>query len=194
MTTNWWHRWVVPHCCPRGACTPLMKRPRGVPVDIGPLFKSIVESDYKLAETALHSGWLLKGRGGAGSERGCLERLQMQKLCSLVTVLVAIVLFGCCSGCLSVPAATIPGQTLADFRLRRDVYKAIAIAERASGGSASPIIVDTRVTEAATSPAGDWKESWFVSRSGTRVEYIIAFKPSPSGGTDIGVTIPRRTK
>ncbi|MDB6033339.1 MAG: hypothetical protein JWM16_3677, partial [Verrucomicrobiales bacterium] len=56
-----------------------------------PVFKIIFKSDTKVAAATLLSGWLLEWRGGGGSESGCLERLKMQKLCSLAVVLVASV-------------------------------------------------------------------------------------------------------
>ncbi|MEI6350917.1 MAG: hypothetical protein WCP06_07410 [Verrucomicrobiota bacterium] len=97
------------------------------------------------------------------------------------------------AGCVSFPAATIPGGTRADFILRRDVYKTIAICERAAGGGWDSFIVDTKIVEPPTSPTGRWREMWTVSRSGHSVEYPVTFTPSPRGGTDITVSRPSRS-
>lgn len=83
----------------------------------------------------------------------------------------------------------LPGASIADAKLKKDVLGIVQIQEMVFGaGCQSWRIVDTEVT---TPPAqrniDPWVERWTVDRCGTTVRYRIAFTPSPHGGTRFGV-------
>lgn len=106
--------------------------------------------------------------------------------------LAALVLTLCLCGCAGTPLTGIPGESLTDSTLRRDTYRNIGIIEKARDGSFNPRILNTKIVESPATPGGAWKERWTVSHLDTPVEYLITFKPSPRGGTDIAIKAPPR--
>jgi hypothetical protein len=113
--------------------------------------------------------------------------------------LVFFLALGLC-GCMTVGTAMIPGQTFADFTLKRDTYRQLGVLERGCAGTkngqgvnryADPDIVDTTVVEYPVTPGGSWKEHWKVRRTGgVTAVYTVTYRPSPQGGTDISVRFP----
>ena len=108
--------------------------------------------------------------------------------------LIALGLLAYFSGCATVSGARVPGQTLADSTLKRDACKTIGLFELAGGGSYSLVILDTKVTKRSSTPSGAWEEVWTVSRGGARIDYRVAFAPSPQGGTNVSVKLLTKTK
>lgn len=73
---------------------------------------------------------------------------------------------------------------MADERLRSIVMRKIAMAESADGALGKLGLVSaTPVTLEGMSVL----EHWVVDSGGKRVEYRVLFRPSPQGGTEVGV-------
>lgn len=96
------------------------------------------------------------------------------------------------SGCASTPqeVANQDINTVAKPQLQRDVIKMIGIYESALGGSRVPKIVkvehiDTKQENGVVQLV---KERWVVDSNGQPISYLVDFIPSPTGGTDFGVT------
>jgi hypothetical protein len=84
-----------------------------------------------------------------------------------------LVLLGALSGC-----ASVPGETLAPWGLRRDVSaRVLAQAGQANPGCRSPRIADTEVLELHGGGTVAL-ERWVVDQCGTRANYLVTF---PSG-------------
>ena len=100
-------------------------------------------------------------------------------LLQVITVIVAACsLLGCAS----------PGQTKANYQLQGDIQSAINANELAHGHIFGGKVVDTKVisTEGQTVT-----EHWIVNRGNHNVIYEIKMKPSPRGGTDFRVNLPK---
>jgi len=85
----------------------------------------------------------------------------------------------------------LPGSSLANAVLQRDVAQQIAMLEMIFGeGCKKSKIIDTEVIEPpATLNVDPWVERWTVDRCGTRVHYRVELTPSKGGGTDFGVSM-----
>ena len=108
-----------------------------------------------------------------------MRKSQIHILHAVVAFMLIVLLAGCHL------FWTAPGNTSADSTLQRDVRQMIGVFEHATGGSASPNVVDTLYVKR---DGNVWVETWVVDRDGTRVEYEVTFHPSPRGGTDFGVS------
>jgi hypothetical protein len=93
---------------------------------------------------------------------------------SLLTLLV--VLYGCAT-----PA--VPGATLADRTLQRDLTRLLGQCEAAKGGDHRPQIADTQVL--SVDQAGVVIERWTVRRPDRLISYDVRLSPSARGGVDI---------
>lgn len=130
---------------------------------------------------------------------------------ALLLAICAAMLVAALTGCSTVNASLVPGKTIADLRLKTDVYKAIKVCEmacykgkdkdigRGLSWANNPATVDihfadTAVLEPPNALGSPWKESWTVQRSGAVAVYVVSFRPSPRGGTDIGVSFPPTIK
>ncbi len=101
-----------------------------------------------------------------------------------------IVVAGLSAGCAAKPAAPVAPDapsgihTVADDRLRKVVLRRIAMAESTDGSIGNPTVVSV----APVSREGvSVLEHWVVDSNGRRVEYRVLFRPSPQGGTEVGV-------
>ena len=85
----------------------------------------------------------------------------------------------------------LPGFSLADAKLQRDVTGNIQAMETILGGGCrKSMVVDTEIVESPARLNVDrWVEHWTVDRCGTQVRYRVELTPSPKGGTDFGVSI-----
>lgn len=82
------------------------------------------------------------------------------------------------------PADATAIRTVADERLRKVVLRKIAMAESAGGEIGAPGLVSvTPISREGISVL----EHWVVDSNGKRAEYRVLFRPSPQGGTDVGV-------
>ena|SRR6185503_14193132 len=86
-------------------------------------------------------------------------------------------------------AAPIPGETVADKRLKKDISNMIYTIERAQAPKCKGKIVDTK-----TSPLedGSVKEDWIVESCGNNLTYEVTITPDPKGGAYFGVMTPKR--
>jgi hypothetical protein len=75
----------------------------------------------------------------------------------------------------------------ADATLTADVVRAIGQVEAASGGSATPKVIETRQVSSSSKQI---REIWVVAREGKSIAYVVTLIPSPQGGTDIAVSGP----
>lgn len=83
----------------------------------------------------------------------------------------------------------LPGKSIADARLQKDVLSTVWILDAVGDNVCTQRkVVDTAVTIIGQRPGVDpWTEQWAVERCGKRVDYVVEFKPAPSGGTDFQV-------
>lgn len=112
------------------------------------------------------------------------------------------------TGCSTVSALFVPGKTIADLRLRADIYKNVKLCEMACYGTengrglswwnnpatANIIFADTQILEPQQGPNSPWKERWIIRRRGVLASYTLSFSPSPQGGTDFNVSFPPELK
>jgi hypothetical protein len=79
----------------------------------------------------------------------------------------------------------VPGRTIADFTLQRDVLQGIAAAtiSRAPARCKGVQVRDTRV-ESATDISKRWTEVWTLDACGSAIDVEVKFTPSTGGGTD----------
>src|SRR5207253_2891203 len=103
--------------------------------------------------------------------RNCLMQI-------ITTIVAACSLLGCAT----------PGQTKANYILQGDIQNTINANELAHGHVFGGRVVDTKVisTEGQTVT-----EHWIVKRGDHNVIYEIKLTPSPRGGTDFRVTLPK---
>lgn len=84
-------------------------------------------------------------------------------------------------GCAS---SDVPGQTMADATLKRDILQNIRSVEVATTGSTDVKVIDTTHEHNA---AGVSHEVWTVSTGGVESKYDIVVTPSPQGGSDLKI-------
>jgi hypothetical protein len=79
----------------------------------------------------------------------------------------------------------VPGRTIADFTLQRDVLQGVAAAtiSRAPARCKGVQVRDTRV-ESATDISKPWTEVWTLDACGSAIDVEVKFTPSTGGGTD----------
>ena len=106
----------------------------------------------------------------------------MKRENSVTQIITAIV-----AACSLLGCAT-PGQTKANYQLQGDIQSLINANELAHGHVFAGRVVDTKVisTEGQTVT-----EHWIVKRGDHNVTYEIKLTPSPRGGTDIRVGMPK---
>jgi ABC-type Fe3+-citrate transport system substrate-binding protein len=123
------------------------------------------------------------------------RRLSLIKY-SLILILLFNILFvtGCdnTSPTTTTPPVTvvgdIPGETICDSELQKNVVNAITMFESFSNSNCENIaIADTKVTQQQTSENGIWIENWIVDRCGTEIVYTLTFTPSKDGGAAFSV-------
>jgi len=92
--------------------------------------------------------------------------------------------------CLSLGACATPGETQAGWRLQNDIEKLINMNEFAHGYilSFGSRVVDTKVVSVDGNVI---TEHWFVKRGDRQVMYVVKMTPSPRGGTNFTVTLPK---
>ena len=101
----------------------------------------------------------------------------------------------------AIATARLPGQTLIDGRLQKEVTRNLMSAERAVAGSCTKSrVTDTEVTrqpktagfESGTGlTMAQWSERWAVDRCGRTVFYTIDFDMRGSSGTTFKIKAPR---
>ena len=76
------------------------------------------------------------------------------------------------------------GPSRADAVLKKDILALITKAEAADGRS-DPQVEDIK-------PMKDGKEVWVLKSDREGIAYIVGFKPSPQGGSDIEMSGPKK--
>lgn len=76
------------------------------------------------------------------------------------------------------------GPSRADDVLKKDILALITKAELADGRTAPQV--------EAIKPMKDGKEVWVLKSARDGIAYIVGFKPSPKGGTDIEMSGPKK--
>lgn len=94
-------------------------------------------------------------------------------------VLIISLSFALLAGCAS---REIPGQTMADPVLKRDIYQNIRTYELATTGDYNPKVLDTTHEDRAD---GSSREVWTVKSGQTVSKYEVLVRPSPQGGSDM---------
>jgi hypothetical protein len=86
-------------------------------------------------------------------------------------------------------AAKLPGGSIADPPLQQDVLPTVWTLDTVWDNACTQRkVVDTAVTVSGQRPGVDpWTERWTVERCGKRIDYVVEFAPSPTGGTDFQV-------
>lgn len=107
----------------------------------------------------------------------------MKKIELFAFVVTALIL----SGCVTMSAMNVPGQTSADLRLKGDILNIINILEQAQGCLYK--IVDTKFVKIEDSTV---HEDWVVNSCGKDVIYEVKLTPDSRGGTMFGVRSPER--
>jgi hypothetical protein len=113
----------------------------------------------------------------------------------IFTVILAIT-------CTVSAGARLPGQTLVDGIVQKDVTSDLMVAEKALAGQCKKSrIADTKISrppkalgvEKGTGLAvAQWTERWTIDRCGTKVIYTIHFDMRGSAGTMFKIEAPRR--
>jgi hypothetical protein len=94
------------------------------------------------------------------------------------SILVVVFLIALMTGCASVEIAPVPGNTVADVKLQRDVLNHILLIERALKKECKAYsITDTEAIEPYQGAGSKWKERWTLDRCGLSVKYDIEFTP-----------------
>ncbi len=113
-------------------------------------------------------------------------------------------LFFVLSGCATMLNSTIPGTSIADAQLKRDVLRNLSRYENACslttdakrpGGDGDvtsflKIVASSLVESPAPSNGGQWVEIWTVERRGADADYKITFTPDGKGGTFLKISAP----
>lgn len=107
----------------------------------------------------------------------------MKKLKLSTFIITALII----SGCVTMSAISVPGQTSASLQLKADIINMINILERTQGCSYK--IVDTKFVKIE----GDTVyEDWVVNSCGKDIVYEVKLTPDPRGGTMFGVKSPEK--
>lgn len=80
------------------------------------------------------------------------------------------------------------GQSLADGRLTRDALGTIKLFENAQRVNGTPKVIGKKIIQ-RPDIKGVWLEQWTIKRRDKQVDYDLRFVPSPSGGTNVGVSM-----
>lgn len=129
-------------------------------------------------------------------------KFKIQRVLALLFISGIVALIS--TGCSTVNTAHVHGDTLADLKLRSNVYDTIKSYEKDCYGESTgrglawynnPTFchihfADTRVVEPKTSPQSPWKEVWVVKRDGVYALYKIQFYADGKGGTAFNITFP----
>lgn len=76
------------------------------------------------------------------------------------------------------------GPTRADPVLKKDIFALITKAEAAEGRT-DPQVEDVKLLK-------DGKEVWILKSAQDGIAYVVGFKPSPQGGTDIEMSTAKK--
>ena len=91
------------------------------------------------------------------------------------------------SGCVSMSAMNVPGETKASLTLKTDILNMINMIENAQAPRCSHKLVDTKFV----GMDGDTvNEEWIVESCGKNIVYPVQLTPDPAGGAYFGVTTP----
>ncbi len=113
-------------------------------------------------------------------------------------------LFFVISGCATMLNSTIPGSSIADAKLKRDVLRNLSRYENACslttdakrpGGDGDvtsflKIVASSLVESPGPGNGGQWVEIWTVERWGPNADYRITFTPDGRGGTFLKISPP----
>ena len=106
--------------------------------------------------------------------------------------------FGIAGLCLSLPllafaGPAIPGDTVADEVLQKDIAQKIGEIQAALAPQCEYAVTDTRVKTVFELPSGLLVvlEEWVVSGCGKEIVYPVELKEDPGGGVDLTVSTPR---
>jgi len=88
--------------------------------------------------------------------------------------------------------AAVPGKTVADEVLQRDVVKRIAEIQAALALQCDYAVTDTRAKSVFEQPSGRLivLEEWVVVTCGKKIVYEVELKENPTGGVDFTVRTP----
>lgn len=93
-----------------------------------------------------------------------------------------------CSGCATFSSKHVPGDTIADNRLRKGVIRMIGIIEKAKCPRCPYSIIDTKVLGREGNAI---LEEWTVVSGCKKIVYPVRFEPSPKEGIDFAVGAPK---
>ncbi len=82
----------------------------------------------------------------------------------------------------------LPGKSLANSVLQKDVLKLVLIFESGFGCNNSKVVNTIIVDPLAQ---GKWSERWIMDRCGTEGSYLITFNLAPTGGVDFVLNIEK---
>ena len=93
---------------------------------------------------------------------------------------------------LAAAEAAVPGKTVADEVLQKDIAKMIGDVQTAMAPQCDHEIIDTRVKTVFELPSGllTVMEEWVVKSCGKEIVYPVELKESEGGGVDFTVTSP----
>lgn len=118
-----------------------------------------------------------------GVKKPCYERAVVRKFKLFTFIITGLIV----SGCVTMSAMNVPGQTSANLQLKADIINMINILERAQGCSYE--IADTKFVK---TEGGTVYEDWVVHSCGKDVVYEVKLTPDPGGGTMFGVRSPKK--
>jgi hypothetical protein len=82
----------------------------------------------------------------------------------------------------------VPGDTVASPLLQRDTLRIIIVMDGAEDKTCPKrTVVNTESIKKPTRPDDTGEERWTVDRCGKAIPYLVTFRPSARGGTDISV-------
>lgn len=82
----------------------------------------------------------------------------------------------------------LPGKSIANSVLQKDVLKVVLMLEPAFGCNNSKVVNTVVVKPLAQ---GKWAERWIMDRCGAEGSYLITFTLSPAGGVDYMLNIEK---
>jgi hypothetical protein len=117
-----------------------------------------------------------------------------------VPLLVLILVLSACGGSnpttpvttTPVDVGKIPGGTLTDANIQKNVVKALTLYESTSkSGCSNPRIAGTEIVQKPSEQNGSWIERWTLDRCGKEtVSYLITFTPdTKTGGAGLAITL-----
>ncbi|OGX33613.1 MAG: hypothetical protein A2787_00500 [Omnitrophica WOR_2 bacterium RIFCSPHIGHO2_01_FULL_48_9] len=93
------------------------------------------------------------------------------------------------TGCATMQATNIPGQTSASLTLKADILNMINMIENAQAPGCSHKVVDTKFIGTTGNSVN---EEWIVESCGKQISYPVTLTPDPKGGTYFGVKTPEK--